>query len=357
MQENERTIDPYLFRAIVRITGRIPLIPYDLKKIKALEIYDRYRRMPSYETISFFRFKEHDFSVLGEMENLHTLRIYILEPPLIIEDFSFLKKCKKIKKLDLAETNFTDCVFLSYLPELVYVRLPKEKDLINKQVLDTLHAKIEFDEEKIRDYPIVEIVEQIKEQTKKAAYALTLRKDAVPDLFDSKFGGLPYWNPKMAYPLDKTGQKMTLIAQINFDRAAVDERLPQQGMLQFFIALDDDDGYLYGYDSEVPDRQEMFRVVYHETVDYNVTKEQILGLEIPVCTDPELDEYSPVWYEIGFDIVPQEVYMHPDDRHFMERLQETEIAVIGKDVRGRYFLARRKRTIFIKHCHIMEVIC
>ena len=102
MQYKERTIDPYLFRAIVRTTGRIPLIPYDLKKIKTLEIYDRYRRMPSYETISFFHFKEHDFSVLGEMENLHTLRIYILEPPLIIEDFSFLKKCKKIKKLDLA---------------------------------------------------------------------------------------------------------------------------------------------------------------------------------------------------------------------------------------------------------------
>lgn len=179
---------------------------------------------------SFFRFKEHDFSVLGEMENLHTLRIYILEPPLIIADFSFLKKCKKMKKLDLAETNFTGCAFLPYLPELVYVRLPKDKDLINKQVLDTLHAKIE-------DYPIVEIVEQIKKQTKKAAYALTLRKGAVPDLFDSKFVGLSYWNPKMAYPLDKTGQKMTLIEQINFDRATVDERLPQQGMLQFFFCF------------------------------------------------------------------------------------------------------------------------
>lgn len=348
MQKNERTIDPHLLRAIVRTTGRIPLIPYDLKKIKVLEIYDRHRRMPSYETISFFRFKEHDFSVLEEMENLHTLRIYILEPPLIIADFSFLKKCKKLKKLDLADTNFTDCALLLHLPELVYVRLPKEKNLVNKQVLDTIHAKIEFDEEKIHDYPIVEIVEQIKEKTKRPAYALTLRKGVVPDLFDSKFGGLPYWNPKMAYPLDNTGQKMTLIAQINFDRATVDERLPQQGMLQFFIALDDDDGYLFGYDSEVPDRQEMFRVVYHETVDYSVTKEQVLGLRIPVCTDPALREYSPVWYEIGFDIVPHEVYMHPDDRHFVERLQETEIAVIGKDVREQYFFNKEEKDYFYR---------
>lgn len=304
--------------------------------------------MPSYETISFFRFKEHDFSVLGEMENLHTLRIYILEPPLIIADFSFLKKCKKLKKLDLADTNFTDCALLLHLPELVYVRLPKEKNLVNKQVLDTIHAKIEFDEEKIHDYPIVEIVEQIKEKTKRPAYALTLRKGVVPDLFDSKFGGIPYWNPKMVYPLDKTGQKMTLIAQINFDRATVDERLPQQGMLQFFIALDDDDGYLFGYDSEVPDRQEMFRVVYHDTVDYNVTKEQVLGLRIPVCTDPALREYSPVWYEIGFDVVPHEVYMPPDDRYFMERLQETEIAVIGKDVREQYFFNKEEKDYFYR---------
>jgi len=107
MQKNERTIDPHLLRAIVRTTGRVPLIPYDLKKIKELAIYERCR-MPSYETISFFRFKEHDFSVLGEMENLHTLRMYTYNP-LIIADFSFLKKgnfnkfIQKVKELQLSQ--------------------------------------------------------------------------------------------------------------------------------------------------------------------------------------------------------------------------------------------------------------
>lgn len=65
MQKNERTIDPHLLRAIVRTTGRIPLIPYDLKKIKVLEIYDRHRRMPSYETISFFVLRNMIFLYLG----------------------------------------------------------------------------------------------------------------------------------------------------------------------------------------------------------------------------------------------------------------------------------------------------
>lgn len=91
---------------------------------------------------------------------------------------------------------------------LTYVRLPERKRLVNTQVLDMLCAKIDFDEVKIHevyDYPIEQIASLIKEQTKMPAYSLTLRKNVKPDLFDSKFGGLPYWNPKMPYPVDKTG--------------------------------------------------------------------------------------------------------------------------------------------------------
>lgn len=106
--------------------------------------------MPSYDTISFFRFKEHDFSVLEEMENLHTLIFNTLKP-LTITDFSFLEKCKKLKKLDLSQTNFTDCALLTHLPMLTYVRLPEKKRLVNTQVLDMLCAKIDFDEVKIHE--------------------------------------------------------------------------------------------------------------------------------------------------------------------------------------------------------------
>ncbi len=201
-----------------------------------------------------------------------------------------------------------------------------------------LCAKIDFDEVKIHevyDYPIEQIASLIKEQTKMPAYSLTLRKNVKPDLFDSKFGGLPYWNPKMPYPVDKTGQKMMLIAQINFDKATVDERLPQQGMLQFFIALDDDE-YLYGYDDNAPDSQEMFRVVYHETVDYSVTKEQVLELDIPLSTNPDLREYNPIWKEIGVDIIPREVSMNISDRRFNKLFRDAEMTLTGKDIENQF---------------------
>lgn len=307
MQQDKKTIDPYLMGAILKgnSNGR-----YNIKKIKRLELTDA--AIAPYA--DKFRIKEHDFSVIEEMENLRTLTMNTRKP-LTIKDFSFLEKCTKLKKLDLVQTNFTDCASLAPLTELTYIRLPKKQNLVNTQVLDMLDAKIEFDETTAYDYPIEEITNYIKEQTRTMAYALTLQKDIVPNLFDSKFGGLPYWDLKMAYPKDKTGKKMILIAQINFDRAIVDERLPQQGMLQFFIALDDCDN-TYGYDDNAPDSQEMFRVVYHETVDYTVTEEQILALNIPVSTDPEIEELTPVWKPFRIEIAPKEVYISPTDKRF-----------------------------------------
>jgi len=307
MQQDKKTIDPYLMGAIMKgnSNGR-----YDIKKIKRLELTDA--AIAPYA--DKFRIKEHDFSVIEEMENLRTLTMNTRKP-LTIKDFSFLEKCTKLKKLDLVQTNFKDCAPLAQLTELTYIRLPKKQNLVNTQVLDMLDAKIEFDETTAYDYPIKEITNYIKEQTKTMAYALTLQKDIAPNLFDSKFGGLPYWDLKMEYPKDKTGKKMILIAQINFDKTTVDERLPQQGILQFFIALDDCDN-TYGYDDNAPDSQEMFRVVYHETVDYTVTEEQILALGIPVSTDPEVEELTPVWRPYRIEIAPKEVYISPTDKRF-----------------------------------------
>lgn len=326
MQEKEWTVDPYLMGAVVQSCGRVPQVLYDIKKIKSLELTKQEQAVWS----GRFRQREHDFSLIGEMENLHTL-IISTRNPLTVDDFSFLKKCAKLKKLDLVQSNFTDCAQLSQLASLRHVRLPERHRLVNAQVLDTLGARIEFGETTTYDYPIEEIAERIREQTRKTAYALTLQKDTEPGLFDSKLGGLPYWNLKMAYPKDRTGRKMMLLAQINFDRAAVDERLPQQGMLQFFIALDECD-YMYGYDGDAPDRQELFRVVYHETVDYSVTQEQIAQLDIPVSNDPAVAECTPVWKPFRLAITPQEVCMDVSDRRFDRTFRSVLKALNGKNI-------------------------
>ncbi len=324
MQENTRTIDPYLMGAIVS-SGRVPQVPYDLKKIKALELNEQ--TIPC-RGETFFRCKEHDFSVISEMENLHTLILHTRNP-LTVADFSFLEKCQKLKKLDLVQTNFTDCALLSRLPALTYVRLPEEDCLVNIEVLKTLRARIEFAATTTYDYPIGEIASLIKKQTRTTAYALTIQKGVESDLFDSKFGGLPYWNPHMQYPVDKRGQKMLLLAQVNFDRAAVDGRLPQQGMLQFFIALDEE-SYLYGYDNDAPDSQEMFRVVYHEKVDYSITPEQVQEMNIPVSTDTAIWEYTPVWKPVRVDITPKEVYINTSDKRFDKYFRSAVKSLTGK---------------------------
>lgn len=54
-----------------------------------------------------------------KMPNLQTLRI----ENLIVDDFSFLPKCKNLKILSLYNTNFTDCRMLPELPKLKEVNL------------------------------------------------------------------------------------------------------------------------------------------------------------------------------------------------------------------------------------------
>lgn len=173
---------------------------------------------------------------------------------------------------------------------------------------------------------VKKIIEAIKERTRTTAYTLVIQKDSKPDLFDSKFGGVPYWDKTMEYPTDCAGEKLMLLAQINFDRAKVDERLPQQGILQFFI-LDDE---IYGADYDNQDVQEGFRVVYHESPDYTMTREQVLDMDIPVCTDEDIQ--TPIFKEAAVDIVAEEVYMGDNDLRFSDIFREVVKELYGEDI-------------------------
>ena len=160
------------------------------------------------------------------------------------------------------------------------------------------------------------VVEEIKRRTERKAYSLVIDKERQPDLFDSKFGGLPYWDLEKEYPLDSEEKKLMLLAQINLERmfqeVEDDGVLPETGMLQFFIALDD----VYGMDFDEPDVQKNFRVVYHEKVNYEVTEAQVRSLHIPVCTDEDFEEYSPIWKEASIKFIRKNVYMGEGDYRF-----------------------------------------
>lgn len=75
-----------------------------------------------------------------------------------------------------------------------------------------------------------------------------------------------WWNSILGFskefPTDSKGEKLNLLAQINFDKEKFnDDRLPQKGILQFYISSNDD---IYGMNFDEQDKQTDWRVIYHE---------------------------------------------------------------------------------------------
>ena len=151
-----------------------------------------------------------------------------------------------------------------------------------------------------------QILDEIKRRTSTTAYQLEFDTENAPTIFDSKVGGLPYWDPAKTYPTDSNGKKMYLLAQINFDQDKAESPLPQSGMLQFFVGDDD----LYGLDFDHPSEQKNWRIVYHEKIDASVTAEAVEAMGIPVPPDNE-EVYSPVFRSCVFRLVKQDTWIGP----------------------------------------------
>jgi len=123
---------------------------------------------------------------------------------------------------------------------------------------------------------INKLAEIIKRLSKKNYYEIKIEKEK-PTIFDSKFGGLPYWTKDKEYPTNSNGIKLLLLAQINFDKFKFSSPLPEAGILQFFVNNDEEIGI--NFDNQID--QKDFRVIYHEKVDYDITEEDLKQLEIP----------------------------------------------------------------------------
>ena len=146
------------------------------------------------------------------------------------------------------------------------------------------------------------IIKKIKEKTMRKSIKINEEETSNLSIFDSKFGGFPYWDENMEYPTDKNGDALILLAQINFEKTPIeDERFPKEGILQFFIGTND----LMGADFDNMTAQNGFRVVYHEDINTSVTKEQIRAQGIRANTelDGASEEYFPFYkqYEITFE--------------------------------------------------------
>lgn len=114
------------------------------------------------------------------------------------------------------------------------------------------------------------IVDAVAEKMQKETILIKPNIEKNPTIFNSKFGGVPYWDLSKPYPVDSCGNKMQMLVQFNLEELPVNEKLPQKGMLQFFI-------------NDVDDVE--CTVVWHEKIDILIKASDVQELEIPHNND------------------------------------------------------------------------
>ncbi|MCM1133530.1 MAG: YwqG family protein [Ruminococcus flavefaciens] len=107
------------------------------------------------------------------------------------------------------------------------------------------------------------LIEAVKEKTSREGFLIHLNPEKNPTILESKIGGLPYWDMSLPYPVDEEGNEMQLLAQFNLSEVPENDKLPREGMLQFFILLADET-----------------KVVYHKTINESFTEDDIAMLGI-----------------------------------------------------------------------------
>ena len=155
-------------------------------------------------------------------------------------------------------------------------------------------GKKKLTEEELRfNEDIKKIVLDILEKNKKPMIKISLSDDK-PNLFQSKFGGVPYLPKDMEVPKNKENEQFTLLAQINIEELPKNNIYPmEEGMLQFWILNDDVLGL--DYDTHLGDG---FKVVYYKEIDKGVTEEEVLEKYNPYKDE---DSYFPIEGEFSLN--------------------------------------------------------
>ncbi|WP_415884217.1 YwqG family protein [Neptuniibacter sp. QD34_54] len=130
-------------------------------------------------------------------------------------------------------------------------------------------------------------------------------------VWSSKFGGKAYWPKCMDYPKSKAGEKLVLLAQLNFAELPNIDGYPVSGLLQFFIEDDD----LYGMDFDNPIEEVInspsgYRVVYHSVIEMNT---ELLESDLPT---PHKDSYLPLTREFRVEGRVESEIPSPTDFRF-----------------------------------------
>ena len=170
-------------------------------------------------------------------------------------------------------------------------------------------AKKKLSEEEVRfNNEIKKIVLDILEKNKKPMIEISLSDDK-PNLFQSKFGGVPYLPKDVEAPKNKENEQLTLLAQINIDELPENNIYPmKEGILQFWILNDDILGL--DYDTHLGDG---YKIIYYKEIDKSVTEEEILEKYKPYKDE---DSYFPIEGEFSLSFKLTDGYCTASDDRF-----------------------------------------
>ena len=172
-------------------------------------------------------------------------------------------------------------------------------------------GKKKLTEEELRfNEDIKKVVLDILEKNKKPMIKISLSDDK-PNLFQSKFGGVPYLPKDVEAPKNKENEQLTLLAQINIEELPKSNIYPmEKGILQFWILNDDVLGL--DYDTHLGDG---FKVVYYKEIDRSVTEEDVLEKYKPYRDE---DSYFPVEGEFSLSFKLTDGYFSDSNDDFRE---------------------------------------
>lgn len=171
--------------------------------------------------------------------------------------------------------------------------------------------KKKLTEEELRfNEDIKKVVLDILEKNKKPMIKISLSDDK-PNLFQSKFGGVPYLPKNVGAPKNKENEQLTLLAQINIEELPKNNIYPmEKGILQFWILNDDVLGL--DYDTHLGNG---FKVVYYKEIDKSVTEEEVLEKYKPYKDE---DSYFPVEGEFSLSFKLTDGYFLDSNDDFRE---------------------------------------
>ena len=171
--------------------------------------------------------------------------------------------------------------------------------------------KKKLSEEEVRfNNEIKKIVLDILEKNKKPMIEISL-SDEKPNLFQSKFGGVPYLPKDKEVPKNKENEQLTLLAQINIDELPENNIYPmKEGILQFWILNDDILGL--DYDTNLGDG---YKIIYYKDIDKSVTEKEILEKYKPYKDE---DSYFPVEGEFSLSFKLTDGYFSDSNDDFRE---------------------------------------